>query len=375
MTYLIGGMIQLKIAIFRAFTSPDMKIQKGIIFLFVLLFISQLAIAQTHRQKQMVSSTYAFMKNIEWPKEDTPFKIHVITTDEGLKNEFRSTSEAQKIAGRSVKTSFTNYVMIPQDADVIFVTNRYNATIPTLLDRIGGSAILLITDRYDKQRDVMINFLNKESGGLTFEINRANVTNQDLKIKAGMDELGGSDVDLAKIFKQVRDSVRAMELRANELKIEFDSMNIKTAVAGRLIRGQMRLIAERDEEIAQKQSEIDRQTQALDSLRSEFTAFEKRLVKLTETLDTREQELSVLGDEISLQLNRVEEGRKTLEVQNAQIAAQNEEIAEREEKLDEMNNVVSSQQSALVFLVLFLVVAVGLSILIFTAYRARKKAA
>lgn len=365
----------VKITIFRSVTSPIMKIRKGILLFFITVLISHFASAQTERQKQMVSSTYSIAKNIEWPKKETAFKIHVITTDEALKAQFRSTSQSQKIVGKDVVVSFTSYVITPQDADVIFVTNQYNATIPTLLDRISGNGLLLLTDRYDKQRDVMINFLNTPSGELTFEVNRANVTNQGLKIKPGMDDLGGSEVDVAKIFKQVRDSVRAMELRATELKQQFDTLNMNVAITQRIARQQQLLMAEKDQEIEQKQVEIDRQTGILDSLRVEFAVSQKRLTNLTEILNEREKELDVLGEEIDSQKENLAEGNKVLEEQNERITEQNQAIAQREEQLKEMSTVVDSQQSALVFLVLFLVAVVGFSFLIFTAYRARKRAA
>lgn len=323
----------------------------------------------------MVSSTYSFIKNIEWPKKDTPFKIHVITTDEDLKEEFRVTSSSQKFAGRSAEISFTSYVIVPQDADVIFVSNRYNATIPTLLDRISGTTLLLITDRYDKQRDIMINFLTDPTGGLTFEINRANITNQGLRIKPGVSDLGGSEVDIAKIFKQVRDSVRAMELRSEALKEQFDSLNLNMAAARGIYVRQTAEINDKNREIQLKELQIAIQTKALDSLRNEFAESEKRLMDLTATLDEREEELTVLGEEIDLQRDKVEAGNKTLEEQQNRIAAQNDEIAQRERKLGEMTTIVNSQQSALIFLILFLVVLVVLSFLIFTAYRARKRAA
>jgi signal transduction histidine kinase len=374
MTYLIAGMNRFKMAIFQVVTDPIMKIQKGIALLLITLLISHLTYAQTDRQKKMVTSTYSFIKNIEWPEEDTPFKIHIITTDDDLKAEFRTTSASQKISGRPVEVGFTSYVIVPQDADVIFVSNRYNATIPTLLDRIGGTSVLLITDRYDKQRDIMINFLDR-SGGLTFEMNRANIINQGLRIKPGMDGLGGSEVDLAKIFKQVRDSVRAMELRAEALKEQFDSLSINTAAATGIFLRQTEEIKDKNKEIQQKELQIILQTNALDSLRREFAESEKRLLELTDTLEKREDDLNVLTEEIDLQKDRVAEGNKTLEEQQNRIAAQNEEIEQREERLGEMSTIVSSQQSALIFLVLFLVVLVVLSFLIFTAYRARKRAA
>ncbi|MEQ9467452.1 MAG: YfiR/HmsC family protein [Ekhidna sp.] len=352
-----------------------MKFLKGVVLFFLTVLQCHFACAQDGRTQQMVSSTYSFIKNIEWPVKSTPFKIHVITTDNTLREEFKVASESRKVAGRDVQVSFTNYVIVPQDVDIIFVTNKYVATIPTLLDRIGGNGVLLITDRYDKQRDVMINFLNKPSGELTFEINEANITNQGLVIKPGMNELGGSEVDLAKIFKQVRDSVRAMELRAEALKEQFDTLNMNVAIAQRIGRQQQLMMAEKDQEIVEKEKRIEKQSQALDSLSVEFALSRGRLDSLTTILDAREEELAVLGEEIDKQKENVEEGNKILAEQTKRISEQNKEIAQREERLDEMSNVVNSQQSALVFLILFLVALVGFSFLLFAAYRARNRTA
>ncbi len=373
-TYLIACSNTVKIPIFDL--SPyQMRFFKRITLFLSVFLISHFISAQTQRQEQMVSYTYSFIGNIEWPSDDNTFKIHVITTDNDLKEEFRSTSTNQKINGRSLEISFTSYVIVPQDVDVIFVTDRYNATIPSLLDKISGQPILFITDRFDKQRDVMINFLSSKPGELTFEYNRANITYQGLGVKAGIRELGGSEVDLAKIFKQARDSIRSMELRAQQLQARFDSMNLDVAAAVGIYRQQQTLIQDRDFQIALRENQIKRQNEALDSLSTEFAQSRKRLDSLSGILNKREKELTVLGEEIDQQKANVDEGNKTLAEQRERIAEQDKEIASRESRLEEMSTVVDSQQSALVFLILFLVAIVGFTFLIFTAYRARKKAA
>ncbi|NQZ77521.1 MAG: DUF4154 domain-containing protein [Ekhidna sp.] len=352
-----------------------MKFKRGIFYLLVTFLCTQIVEAQSENQRKQVSLTYSFIENIEWPNREGTFKIHVITTDESLKGEFKSTSSSRKIAGRSFEVSFSSYVLVPQDVDVIFVTSRYNATIPTLLDRISSKPILFITDGFDNQRDVMINFIMSSSGRLSFEYNRANITYQGLGVRAGIRELGGVEIDIAKIFKEARDSVRAMELRAEELKKQFETMSFDMAAAVGINRGQQELIQQRDLQIALRERQITQQSEVLDSLSREFAESEKRLQDLTATLDARETELLELGDEIEEQKENVARGNKTLEELDERIAKQNEEITEREEKLETMSDKVNSQQSALIFLVLFMVAIVGFTFLIFTAYRARKKAA
>lgn len=322
----------------------------------------------------MVASSYSFIRNINWPDGEGSFKIHVITTDDGLKEAFRSTSEGLKIDGRKVEVGFTSYVLVPQDADVIFVTNRYNATIPTLLDRVSGKPVLFITDSYDKQRDIMINFLSKGSSS-TFEFNRANIIYQGLRLKSSFEELNGREVDIAKIFKEARDSVRAMELRAKELDQRVQDMNLDLAASQGIFRKQTLRIGEVEEEIALKELEISFQDLILDSIKSKLNQSEERLITLESALDAREQELANLGSEIDEQRKAVTAGNKTLEDQNERIANQKKAIAEREEQLEEMSTVVDSQKNALIILIVFLLVVVGLTFLTFVAYRARKRAA
>ncbi|MEO1254706.1 MAG: ATP-binding protein, partial [Bacteroidota bacterium] len=152
-------------------------------------------------------------------------------------------------------------------------------------------------------------------------------------------------------------------------------MNFDVAAAVGINRKQQALIQERDLQIAIRQRQIQIQNAALDSLSAQFALSRKRLDSLSEVLDTREKELIVLGEEIDQQKENVAEGNKTLAEQKKRIAMQDDEIALRESKLEEMSTVVDSQQSALVFLILFLVAVVGFAFLIFGAYRARKKAA
>lgn len=351
-----------------------MKFIRGLILL-VALGIHCFVDAQGQSNKQLVSSVYAFANHIKFPPRSSPFKLHVITTDESLKKEFESYSQTQKINERGVQISSSNYVLVPKEVDIIFVSNPYNATISSLLDKISGSPILLVTDRYEKQRDVMINFLDGRYGVGDFEINRANITNQGLSIKPEMNTLGGSEIDIAKIFKQVRDSIRSMEQKANALKEQFDTLNMNVAIAQKISRQQQLLMLQKDQEIATKEQRIVHQGETLDSLSTEFSLSQGRLNDLLGVLESREEELKVLSGNIAEQQQHMDEGSKILEEQEKRISEQNKEIAQREKRLDEMSTVVDSQQSALIFLVLFLLAMVGLSILIFSAYRSRKRVA
>ena len=151
--------------------------------------------------------------------------------------------------------------------------------------------ILIITEQSQDQLYVMINFTG---GSQAFEFNRANIVNQGLTITPGFNQLGGREIDVAKLYQQIRDAVKDFEERSKAERDRIDSLNLRS-VAG------MRIMQNQNQEIAEGQK-------ALDSLVTEFVNSQRRLDALTQTLSEKEQDLVILSDEILSQQSKVEEG-------------------------------------------------------------------
>lgn len=343
--------------------------------LYTLLFIviSFSTFSQGNVQKQLVDYTHSFAKNIDWPTQKDEYTIRVITQDRTLTSEFENLASTQKLKGKPIKVGFSNYVSIPENVDIIFVSGLYNGALQSIIDRITGKPILIITERSPDQEYTMINFIQSTAGGLTFEYNRANISNQNLKILPEFALLGGSEIDVAKLYQQARDSVRSMELRSQDVEERIDSLNLQAALAMRIASNQMRTIDEQKEEIDRRQIQLDKQSATLDSLVTEFKNSQKRLDSLTLILDERERDLKVLSDEIVAQQANVEEGNRVLEEQGSLIEQRNKEIAETESRLQEMVIIVDTQQDTLYLLIFFSVFLVVVLIFAYRAYQARRR--
>lgn len=342
---------------------------------YILLLFSTICFSTLAQsvQKQMVDYTHSFARNINWPTDKEEYTIRVITQDRNLTAEFDNLAKTKKLKGKPIKVGFSNYVSIPEDVDIIFVSSLYNGALQSIIDRIIGKPILIVTERSPDQQYVMINFIQSAAGGLTFEYNRANIANQNLQVMPEFDLLGGSAIDVAKLYKQARDSVRAMEERSQNVEERIDSLNLQAALAMRIASNQMKTIDEQTKEIERRQQELDRQSATLDSLVTEFKNSQKRLDSLTSILDEREQDLIMLSDEIVLQQANVEEGNRVLQEQEELIELRNKEIAETESRLQEMVTIVDTQQDTLYLLILFSVFLVVVLIFAYRAYQARRR--
>jgi len=311
--------------------------------------------------QQLVNYTHSFAENINWPEEKDAYRIKVITQDRSLTAAFRELAENRQIKGKPIVISFSSYVSIPENVDVLFVSGLYNGALQSIIDRITGKPILIITEQSPDQQYVMINMIQGASGGVAFEFNRANIVNQGLEITQGFDQLGGNEINVAKLYRQVRDSVRAMEQRSKTAQQRIDSLNMNTAVAMKIAGDQLKQLDEQKIEIERRRAQLDRQNEVLDSLKG----------KLTDT----EEQLTKLGEEVKEQETSIEEGKVTLREQSKLIEQRNLEIAERESKLEQMITIVDTQQDTLVLLILFSVFLVVVLVFAYRAYQARRRAA
>lgn len=304
----------------------------------------------------MAEYTFSFANSIQWPGDKDQYNIRVITQDRTLNSEFENLASTTNINGKTVNVSFSSYVSIPSQVDILFVSSTYNGALQSIIDRISGKPILIITERSQDQLYVMINFTG---GSQVFEFNRVNIVNQGLTITPGFNQLGGREIDVAKLYQQIRDAVKDFEERSKAEKDRIDSLNLRS-VAG------MRIMQNQNQEIAEGQK-------ALDSLVTEFANSQRRLDALTQTLNEKEQDLVILSDEILSQQSKVEEGNETLEQQKIRIQQQDAEIALREDRLDKMSTTVKEQANMLTIIVPFSIFLIIVLIFAYRAYQARRR--
>ena len=320
------------------------------LYSFYLILAFLVASSQSVDQ-QKVDYVHSFANNITWPNEPDEYTIKVITQDRSLTSAFRDFAENNQINGKPIRVSFSSFVSIPSRLDILYVSGQYNGALQTIIDRITGKPILIITEQSPDQQYIMTNLINTASG-ISFEFNRANIINQGLSIGPGFNSLGGSEINVAELYRQTRDSARAMEERSRVVKERIDSLNLNMAVAFKIANDQ-------DVQIAEGKAQLEQQSKVLDSL--------------TAILREREAQLSRLEEEILTQEARLQLGQEQLDEQNALIDQRNKEISEKEDELQGLVKLVATQNQQLILISAFLVFVVVALILAYRAYQARRR--
>lgn len=341
-----------------------------------ILFLSIQLLGQTvERSKLLTAYTYSFAKNIEWPAAKNEYTIHVITTDSELINEFRSLGQTRRLKEKPMRISVGNSPIVPSGMDIVVVGKGFNQATRTILNQVKGNPILTITDGFDDNRFIMINFVQTDPQTLSFEINRANIINQGLRILPDMVLLGGDEIDVARLYREAQDSLISMERKILAMKNRFDSLSMNVASSRRLVERQQELLGVQTREIEEKQIFAQQQQKLLDSLTSEFNRSGGQLDSLVGYLNTVREELAQVENELQKQQESVMKGDEILEAQSLLMDQRDKEIMNRESELQEMETVVISQKNTMLFLFIFSAILILFSYVTYRAYTSSRKAA
>lgn len=325
------------------------------------LFLLQTAVAQQLKKEEITSAyIFNFAKNIEWQNEDRipEFRFLIISDDSAINREMLNLSASQKLRGKRIAVTISESVDIPKDIQLIFITRGLKALVEPVFRRIEGRKALLITDGSDDKRSVMINLIGTKDNTIKFEINKANIINQGLKVLPEMVLLGGTEIDVAKLYKESQDTLRIKEGEMAALQRRLDSLNTRIGTAYKEIDKQNQLIAQQNQAIAGQQTQLGKQRDTL-SQQSAMLYKSQSLLKKQEGILKRQQK-------------EVEDGKAVLSGQQAKINEQNESIINQVRVLQQQDITIADQKNIQRFLILIIVLALGLSYTIYRGYRIKQ---
>jgi signal transduction histidine kinase len=332
------------------------------------LFALQAAFGQQMKREEIISAyIYNFSKNIEWPEENRIGEFHflIISNDADLNREISNLAASQKLKGKRIRIAISESVVIPKDIQLVFIAHGLKDLTEPVFRRIEGRKTLLISDRFEDKRNVMINLIGTKDETIRFEINKANILNQGLKVLPDMVLLGGTEIDVAKLYKEGQDTLRIKEGRIAALERHLDSLNTRIDAAYGEIEEQNRRIVQQSQAIQGQQNQLGKQRDTLSRQTAWLAESQGKLKRQQGILERQQAVLDKQGKE-------VENGKRILSEQQAKIDEQNSSIREQIRVLGEQDDTIAAQKNIQRFLILILVLALVLTYTIFRSYRIKQ---
>ncbi|MFT7491153.1 MAG: signal transduction histidine kinase [Pseudohongiellaceae bacterium] len=293
------------------------------------------------RSKIIVSYAYNFAKHIKWPDEEKLASFSFALFDvknRNLINEFDKLNESVRIKGVDINVTQTSNISALANYNVIYVDNSDDETIASIQEVIEGRPILLITHAAADKRLVMINLYNDQSEKLKFEINKANLLNSKLMPQPELILLGGTEIDVAKLFREGQSSLIKLQ---NKLAIQQGKLESQQ----NKLQLQQRQLETQQTKLKLQQSQLDLQQASLDILIKNNILQEKNynsllvnIKGLNEDIEKTRRMNSELSDELKTLKTTIASNKTTIVKQRDEIEVskrQKKTLAEQVEKGDQ----------------------------------------
>jgi signal transduction histidine kinase len=318
---------------------------------------------------------HKFAQHIEWPHEEDidTFRIGIYGQEpELLSNLFLL--ESVELKGRPVAIKQFSRIGDISAIHMLYVAWENNSELERITNKIEGNATLMICDRARNQDQIMINFLPLKDGKADFEINSANIINANLKITPDLLLLGGTEVDIAGLYKESQRGLQRLRSQIEELSESFRSKSQQIETLNQEIENQNRELEVQKElfdaqrlQIIQQQEDMDASAKQLAEVLREVEIKQQTLDSKIELIENQELEIETQRKDIANQNNIL----KDLE---QEIGIKERSIEQQESQLSNYANIVARQKTFLFIIIAICILIAGLVFFIYRSYRIKKNA-
>lgn len=334
---------------------------------FLVFMVFSVAAKEVNVDQVKVAYVYNFLKHTNWSNESSLYQYHiaVVSKNDNLKNMFLMLSSRKTLHDKKIKVTFYDGKNFPKNIQALYVDDQSAQMYEKFFNEYDKEDVLLISDGYKDKQKVMINLFENENI-VTFEINKANILNRSLTVSPDLVLLGGSEIDVAKLYKnsqnelkEQKETIAGLSRKIKESNEELaekiasiEKQKIAMAEQQRKIDTQNSLIKEQLLSINEQKKTIGTQQNELEAIHQEILVQKERLLAEEQTIKTKEAVLKQLVNSMALKQREIDEAQRELEILNREIETKNEKIVQKE-------GVISTQRGAIVGLsVLFGIIVV-----------------
>ncbi len=330
------------------------------------------------RENLIAVYVYRLAERIQWPDQESSssFEFLIIDENNSVATALTEISRQRTLHGKQFKVRYSKHYEAGSAPQVIFLGREKLELYSDIYSRSARQPVLIISEGLGDSRSMMIDLSRKDPGVITFKMNKANLLNRQLEADADITLLGGTEVDIARLYREGQATLdqqnQKLEKLAKDIRLSEDyseGLAASLKAAERRISEQEALVSSYTLDIQAMEKTLDRLAGEITTLSTERNALREReeqkrlrLEDMTAALNSKEEEFSRLQSRIAVSSRELEEYASRIDEQLATISA-------KEQEIDQLGVTVSSQNK---YLLLAAFTAFLLGLLALTSYRAFK---
>ena len=346
---------------------------KLFMMLLVVLSLGNLNAKEVSIDQVKVAYVYNFLKHTDWQDEFSLKEYHllVVSDNQTLKNMFSMLSSRKRLNDKKIRVSFYNEAKSPSNIQAIYVDSQNAPLYDRLFDAYDSDDVLFVSDGYNNPQKVMINLVH-DGNIVTFEINKANILNRSLQISPDLILLGGTEIDVAKLYRSSQSELKAQKETITELTGKISEKNRELADKISAIKQQKAELDEQKGKIEFQKSIITQQLESINAQNDKIRLQQQELGTIRQNIEEQKKMLAVEeqkieDNELILQQLLASHSHKHLEIQSAsdRLKRLNDQIEKQKDKLLQKEGVISTQKGTIVALSILVGIIVLLVLYVF----------
>jgi len=337
--------------------------------------------AEIPRENVVAVYIYRLAEHIQWANEANINKYHIHLIDGGTRtaNQLKELAKHQTLHGKPMVITRSSGTTIPSDAHAVFVSQDKSSSYPAIFNQVEGHNVLLISDGLQDKRKIMIN-LQDSGDKLRFEINKANILNQNLGIKPDIILLGGTEIDVAQLYKESQSQLETKEQQLAQLENERLNLEKALSKARAASRALETKISEQQVVFSTQEALIKEQENAIKAERKRLQDAIDKTYNQQVLIDNQHATISEQQEKFNQLANNLKQQEQEISTRQAILAEQDKRIREQTELLNRQEVVLANQSRTIDYQKDFLYLMTGgvlllltLSFLIYRGYREKQR--
>jgi signal transduction histidine kinase len=340
------------------------------LLLCALFFLVSTNAQQLNKEQIKVAYIFNFLKHVNWPKEEekTHFVLGVYQDKKFhdlLKESFRN----KQVKNKSISTLLISNLAQASAIDLLYIPKQFNNQLAQIANKVRGSQTLLVTDNSTDKHNAMLNMVDSVgANAISFEVNKSNIVHEKLTTSAQLLLLGGTELDIASLYRETEQAMQATRVREAALNTKLANQQSKLGQTNTRLN-------KLNQDLQHSAREIKKQQLAMKELIKSEQKKERELAKILQQLNEANENYSVQQKAISekkrevaikekenLQMAKlIKQNKMILHQQQQNIAAQKQNLDEQDGELAaQKETIVSQKETITITTILVLIVAFAL---------------
>lgn len=348
-----------------------MKLKKLILSLVLLLFWIFPSHGQVEQERLIGAYTYNFAQYTTWLNESDLHSFHIVLISSNRKviDEFKDFTRKKSIKGKPISLDVFNDIpaQLPENAQIIVITEDKSDEYNKVYRLTEDWCVLLISQNIIDKRNVMINLYSTPEKALVFEVNKANVINHNLIIDPEILLLGGTEIDVAELYRNSQKSIENLQDKLVMMNDSFVVLNKRIHSAIDQLDAQKSKIDDQSKMLVIQKNELDEGRNKIKQNTAEIEQKQLKIQEQTELLNTHEGELKKQKEEleqrqrfISNQQLEIQDSRFVLDSLTSEIKAKNIVLGKQSTTIQRQKlTVILAITTIVLFIIVLVVIIIG----------------